>query len=65
MNVPDVYDQWKAHEQKQERRLSQFPECDYCHKPILDEHYFEINGDVMCEKCLNNNFRKDTDDYVE
>ena len=49
------------HDRQQAKRLQQLPECDYCHKPIQDEHYFEINGDVMCERCLVDNFRKDVD----
>ena len=64
MNIPDNYDLWEEHEAEQERRLAQLPECDHCGKPIQDEHYFDINGDVMCEECLIENFRKDTDDYV-
>ena len=52
------------YDREQTRLLKQLPECDYCGKPIQDEHYFDINGDVMCEKCLIRSFRKDTDDYV-
>jgi formylmethanofuran dehydrogenase subunit E len=47
------------HDREQTKRLEQLPKCDYCHKPIQDEHYFEINGDVICEGCLNDNFRKE------
>lgn len=61
MNIPDAYDQWKAHDRKQAKYLAQLPVCEICCEPIQDEHYFEINGDVMCEKCLNRNFRKDVE----
>ena len=61
MNIPDNYDLWESHDREQERQLSQLPVCDYCHKPIQDEHYFDINGDVICEKCLISTFRKDVD----
>ena len=64
MNIPDNYDQWLAHERQQERQLAQLPKCDYCNQPIQDEHLFDINGDVMCEKCLIREFRKDVEDYV-
>ena len=52
------------HDSEQEKRLDQLPQCDYCRKPIQDDHYFDINGDTLCEKCLISEFRKDVDDYV-
>ena len=55
----DPLDDFNRHDREQAKRLEQLPECDHCHKPIQDEHYFDINGDVICEKCLNNNFRKE------
>ena len=36
--------------------------CDYCDKPITDDHCYEINGDVYCQECLDNNFRKEVDE---
>lgn len=59
MFTDDPIADFEAHDRAQTKRLAQLPECDYCHNPIQDEHYFDINGDVMGEKCLNNNFRKE------
>lgn len=53
------------HDREQAKQEKQLPRCDYCNQPIHDEHLFDINGDVMCEKCLIREFRKDVDDYVE
>lgn len=50
---------------EQERELDKLPKCDYCNEPITDDFYFEINGDIICEECLKDNFRKAVDDYIE
>lgn len=59
MNIPDNYDRWAAHEAKQEAWLSERLVCEYCGRPIQEDYFYEINGDILCEKCLNRNFRKD------
>ena len=59
MNIPDNYSQWEQHEAAQEKALAERIHCDYCGNPIQDDHHYEINGDILCEKCLNDHFRKD------
>lgn len=39
------------------------PICSNCDNPIGDEHYFLIDGYIYCEDCLNDEFRKRTDEY--
>lgn len=60
MYVPDNYDQWLIYETEQqkerERQATEFPRCDCCEKPI-DDYYWNINGEIFCENCLNENFR--------
>lgn len=34
------------------------PICDICDEHIQDDFYFEINGEKICECCMNENFRK-------
>lgn len=60
----DPLDDFDRHDREQAKREKQLPKCDYCNQPIQDEHLFDINGDVMCEKCLIREFRKDVEDYV-
>lgn len=48
-----------------EKELEKFPKCLYCKHHIQDDYLYEINDEVICEECLNQNFRKRTDDYVE
>ena len=59
MKIPDNYDLWERHEAEKEKALAELHHCDYCDNPITDDYYYEINGDILCEKCLNNHFRKD------
>ena len=59
MNAPDNYDLWEAHDAELERQLSELPVCDYCADPVQDDFYYEINGDVICEHCLDSFFRKE------
>ena len=59
MNIPDNYELWEAHDREQEKALSDSIHCEYCGKPIQEDFFFEINGDVMCESCLVRNFRKE------
>lgn len=65
MNIPDNYDQWKAHDREQTKRLEELPVCEICGEPIQDEHLYLINDEFVCPACLERDFRKDTDDYVE
>lgn len=65
MSIPDNYSQWEAHERDQERRLAKRPVCDYCQEHIQDDFYYEINGENICEYCLDQFFRKETDnEYI-
>ena len=59
--IADFY----AHEREQQRQLDKLPKCDYCGKRITGEYLFDLDGTICCEKCLNDNFRKATDDYAE
>ena len=64
MYVPDNYDLWKAHDAEQQRKLERLPKCDYCDNPIIEEFYYDLDGDIVCEDCLDRFFKKAVDDYV-
>lgn len=57
--IHDVYDLWEAQDIANERKLARLPQCEYCGEHIQDEFYFEINGEYLCEDCLNEQFRKE------
>lgn len=33
------------------------PRCCCCNAVIFDEYYFDIDGDIYCESCMNHEFR--------
>ncbi len=53
------------HDAKQTQWLEQQPVCSECDEHIQDEYCYEINGELICEDCLNTNHKKRTEDYIE
>lgn len=47
------FDRW---EQEKERLAANLPECDFCGRTV-DDTYYNINGDIVCEDCLDEHFR--------
>ena len=50
---------------EQQKELEKCPKCSECSEYIQDEHYYEINDEVVCEECINQNYRKSVEDYVK
>lgn len=59
VHVPDNYDAFAQHDAEQESELDKLPECEYCEQPIQDEYAYYIEGVWYCERCMNENFRKE------
>ena len=49
----------------QDRQLEQRPVCSECGHHIQADHYYDINGEVVCPECLENYYRKEVEDYIE
>lgn len=56
---------YNRYSEEQDKQLQKLPKCSYCDEHIQDEHFYEINDEVLCEECLNDNFRKNVEDYIE
>lgn len=65
MYVPDNYDAFDAWDAEQSKRAAMYPVCEYCSRAIQDDYFFVINDESICEECLNQHFRRNTDDYIE
>ena len=63
MNVPDNYDAFVQHQAEQDAWLDKCPICEHCDKPIQDDYLYDVDGNIYCEKCMKELFRKDTEDY--
>ena len=61
MYIPDNYDRFGQHMAEQERQLERLPECCECGEKIQDEYCFEVNGEYICEHCMEENHRKSVD----
>ena len=46
------------------RWLCSRPKCYECGEPIQQDFCYEINDEVICEQCLNENHRKMVDGYI-
>ena len=64
MFVPDNYDQYRAHEARQQSETERLPVCYECGQPIQSDECYEINDEVICPQCLAENHRKWVDDLV-
>lgn len=54
---------FERYDAEQQAELDKLPVCEYCGEHIQSDYYFEIEGVIICEDCLNDNFRKDIEDY--
>lgn len=48
-----------------EREMQRLPVCAECGERITDDDCYEINGEIICTECLNDNYRRSTNDYIE
>lgn len=64
-NVPDYNDLVDAYEAEQERRLKKYPKCEMCHERITDDRLYVVGGVTMCRECLEYEYGRDTEDYIE
>lgn len=63
--VPDALDMWEKHDAEQQAQLNRLPKCDVCDERIQDEYCYQINGSIICEHCMVEYFRKDTEDLMQ
>lgn len=53
-------------EAEHERYLAKLPKCSCCGEPIQEDYYYEFeDGKKICPECLNENYRRWTDDYED
>lgn len=60
----DPVSDFNRHEREQAAALELLPFCDYCNDPIQDEYLYDINGEFICESCLDRLFKKPTEDFT-
>lgn len=60
----DPLSDFDRYDRQQEEWLNSLPVCDCCGEPIQDDFCYGINGDLICEDCLDMHFRKAVDDII-
>lgn len=61
----DALDWFYERDRKQAEAEKKLPKCDYCFEPIQDDYLYQIEGEIFCERCMKEHFRKPVEDYVE
>lgn len=56
---------FNRYQAEQEKQLTKCSICAECEEYIQDDYYYEINGDILCCDCMDNYYRRSTDDYIE
>lgn len=60
----DNYERWAMQDAELEAELEARPKCSECEEHIQDDYCYEINGEVICEHCLNAYYRKSVEDII-
>ena len=62
--MTDNYSMWQAYDRAHEQARQRLPVCDRCRERIDEDYYFDIGGEILCEDCLIEKYRKWTEDYI-
>ena len=58
--IADFY----RHDAEQQAELHKLPQCSECGEPIQDDFCYEINDELICDSCMNDNHRKSVEDFI-
>ena len=60
----DPLDDFDRLDREQARREARLPHCENCGNLIRTEHYYEIDGEILCKKCMKERYLRSTEDFV-
>ena len=60
----DPLDDFDRLDRELRRREARLPKCEKCGHVIYDEYCFEIDNEILCEECMVERYRKNTEDLV-
>lgn len=63
--IPDYNDLLDDYEAEREKELEKLPECCYCGEHIQQDSAICINDEWYCDDCLNDNFRRSVESFIE
>lgn len=65
MYTDDPIADFLRYDAEQERKLEMLPVCVCCGEPIQTEEYYDINDDLFCPECMEDNFKRWTGNYIK
>lgn len=67
MFTDDPIADFNRHDMEQARREARLPVCENprCKKRIHDDIFFEIDGEILCEKCVHDRYARSTEDWLQ
>lgn len=57
----DPYKDLANHDEYLMRMSKKLPVCANCGEPIFDDYMYKIDGEALCEDCLNKAYRVDVE----
>lgn len=60
----DPLEDFYAFEDEAEKREGKLPLCWDCEETIHDDYYYVIGGEILCENCLNDRYRRPIEDFI-
>ena len=64
IRTDDPVRDYDRYAEEQDKLLQKMPVCSYCDNHIQDTYLYEIEGEIICEECIKDNFRKNVEDYI-
>lgn len=65
IRTDDPVKDYDRYAEEQDKQLQKLPRCSECDNPIQTEECYEINDELICPECLQDNHRKWVEDYIE
>lgn len=62
MKIPYYYDPVCQAERRAMEADRAAPICENCEEPIVEDYYWDIGGDLLCERCARLMYRKAMED---
>lgn len=56
----DPAHEWDRHCELEERELAKRQVCSECNEPIMEDYTFYINGEYICQDCMNDYYMVET-----
>lgn len=60
----DPLDDFDCYDAQQAAWEAKLPQCERCGKHIQDDICFEIGNEILCENCMNDEYGRSTQDFV-